>query len=314
MAGMTLKLATIYNLLKQQSRVIFIFLSICLGILFPQFKVFSPLIQPFLMIMLFYSFLNFDLKNMRFSSHLIWLTIANILIGVVSYALFSVFGKNNGLAAFVVGIAPTAISSTVIAGLIGGNVGYISAAIVLTNFSVALAIPFLLPRFLSGQNTISTLSIITPVFSTLLWPFLFSRFAYLLPSTIKQKIDKTSSLTYPLWYLTLMIVIAKASDFIFHGQSATVGEILQIAGISLLVCIFNFSVGAIIGGKNYGLEIRQALGHKNTTFVIWIALEYINPLVALSPTFYILFHNIINSIFLVRQNRSNNQRPFENEV
>jgi len=295
--------SSITGFLKQQSRVIFIFLSITLGILFPQFKVFSPLIQPFLMIMLFYSFLNFDLKNLRFSIHLIWLVIANILIGIGSYFFFSLFGKNNALSAFMVGIAPTAISSTVITGLIGGNVGYVSAAIVLTNFSIAFVIPFLLPLFLSNSGEISTLSILMPVFSTLFWPFLFSRIVYTLPGSIKRKLDRTSNLTYPLWYATLVIVIAKASDFILHGQAATLGEILQIAGISLLICVINFLVGALIGGKNYGVEIRQALGHKNTTFVIWIALEYINPLVALSPTFYILFHNIINSMFLVRRNR-----------
>lgn len=300
---MTIQFGSITGFLKRQSRVIFIFVSITLGLLFPQFKVFSPIIQPFLMIMLFYSFLNFDLKNLHFSTHIFWLVMANNLLGIGAYFFFSLFGDNNALSAFMVGIAPTAISSTVVVGLIGGNVGYVSAAIVLTNFTFALLIPFLLPLLRSTTSQISTLSILLPVFSTLFWPFLLSRVVYLMPGSIRRKLDSTSGLTYPLWYATLIIVIAKASDFIFHGQEARLGEILVIAGISLLMCLINFLVGAFIGGKNYGVEIRQALGHKNTTFVIWIALEYINPLVALSPTFYILFHNIVNSLFLVRQNR-----------
>lgn len=299
---------------NNHSKVVFIFLSIATGAIFPQFKVFSPYIQTFLMIMLFYSFMNFDLKNMRFSIHLLWLAISNIAIGIGAYYLFQISGSNNALAAFVVGIAPTAISSTVVAGLIGGNVGYVSAAIIVTNFSVALLVPFLLPLFVHGDAHISTLTILAPVFSTLFWPFALTRIVHGLPSRIRKGVEKSSGLTYILWYATLVVVIAKASDFIFHSQAASVGEILQIAGISLFVCLINYALGALLGGKAYRREIRQALGHKNTTFVIWIALTYVNPLVALGPTFYILFHNIINSMLLIRSSNARNSASVQDGV
>lgn len=292
--------STISAIFDRHAKVIFIFLSITIGILFPQFHVYSWLIQPFLMIMLFYSFLNFDLKNMRFSYHLVLLSLVNVVIGVGAYYLFKFSGDNNALAAFIVGIAPTAISSTVVAGLIGGNVGYVSAAIVATNFVVALVIPFILPGLLAGGAEMSTLSILAPVFSTLFWPFLLSRVAHMLPRDSRKKVEKTSGATFILWYLTLVIVLAKASDFIYNSRAASMREIIPIAGISLFICLLNYFMGAAIGGKQYQVEIRQSLGHKNTTFVIWLALTYVNPLVALGPTFYILFHNIINSSLIVR--------------
>jgi hypothetical protein len=42
-------------------------------------------------------------------------------------------------------------------------------------------------------------------------------------------------------------------------------------------------------------KAAQALGQKNNSFVIWIALTFSNPLVAMRPAFYILYHNIYNS-------------------
>ena len=59
--------------------------------------------------------------------------------------------------------------------------------------------------------------------------------------------------------------------------------------------IVNFSVGALLGGRNHWQEASQALGQKNLSFVIWIALTFINPLVAMGPMFYIVYHHLYNS-------------------
>lgn len=59
--------------------------------------------------------------------------------------------------------------------------------------------------------------------------------------------------------------------------------------------MINFSLGAFLGGKQYRQEASQSLGQKNLSFVIWISLTFINPLVALGPMFYILYHHLFNS-------------------
>jgi bile acid:Na+ symporter, BASS family len=63
----------------------------------------------------------------------------------------------------------------------------------------------------------------------------------------------------------------------------------------MVICIINFSVGALLGGHYYWQEASQSLGQKNLSFVIWIALTFINPLVAMGPMFYILYHHLYNS-------------------
>ena len=74
-----------------------------------------------------------------------------------------------------------------------------------------------------------------------------------------------------------------------------VGLLAGIAGSTALVCAANFALGRVIGGREFGREASQALGQKNTTFTIWLALTYASPLVALGPTCYVLWHNLWNS-------------------
>ena len=76
-----------------------------------------------------------------------------------------------------------------------------------------------------------------------------------------------------------------------------------------MICILNFRLGGLLGGERFRQEASQSLGQKNNSFVIWIALTFINPLVAMGPTFYILYHNLYNSWQIYRF-----ERQRDNEV
>ena len=79
--------------------------------------------------------------------------------------------------------------------------------------------------------------------------------------------------------------------------------LLEIALVGLVICIINFGAGALIGGRHYWQEASQSLGQKNLSFVIWISLAFINPLVAMGPTFYVLYHHIYNSWVIFQYER-----------
>ena len=70
-----------------------------------------------------------------------------------------------------------------------------------------------------------------------------------------------------------------------------------------LVCAANFAVGRLLGGKKFSREASQALGQKNTTLTIYLALTYASPLIALGPTFYVIWHNLWNSWQLHRHGK-----------
>ena len=87
-------------------------------------------------------------------------------------------------------------------------------------------------------------------------------------------------------------VIGNASQFLREQQANLPPGILwKIAVVSLLICIVNFAGGRMIGGKKFFRESSQVLGQKNTTLTIFLAITYANPLIALGPTFYVIWHN-----------------------
>jgi BASS family bile acid:Na+ symporter len=108
------------------------------------------------------------------------------------------------------------------------------------------------------------------------------------------------SISFLIWLASLFIISANASNFLRNGNTDSVSRLAVIALISLVICIFNFGVGALLGGREHWPEASQALGQKNLSFVIWVALTFINPLVAMGPTFYILYHHLYNSWMIYR--------------
>ncbi|MFT3895414.1 MAG: hypothetical protein QM730_27630 [Anaerolineales bacterium] len=108
-------------------------------------------------------------------------------------------------------------------------------------------------------------------------------------------IRKGKTYSFPIWLINLFIISANASNFLRNENPDSISVLLIIALISLVLCIVNFSLGALLGGRTHWQEASQSLGQKNLSFVIWIALTFINPLVAMGPTFYILYHHLYNS-------------------
>jgi BASS family bile acid:Na+ symporter len=133
------------------------------------------------------------------------------------------------------------------------------------------------------------------VLITMFVPLTLARLSRLLPQETQSVIHQGKNYSFAVWLLALFIMCSKAADFLRHDVTASLASVLAIALISLVICIFNFVLGGLLGGERFRQESSQSLGQKNNSFVIWIALTFINPLVAMGPTFYILYHNLYNS-------------------
>jgi BASS family bile acid:Na+ symporter len=114
--------------------------------------------------------------------------------------------------------------------------------------------------------------------------------------------------SFYVWLLALFVVTAESSHFLRNDTTIPARTLLSIAAISLVICILNFGVGALIGGKGFRREASQALGQKNNSFTIWVALAFINPVVALGPTCYVLYHNAYNSLQLMAFERTRKRK------
>jgi BASS family bile acid:Na+ symporter len=225
----------------------------------------------------------------------IWILIANVAVAFASYVALVPFDMLLALTAFMTAIAPTAIAAPVIIGFIQGKIEYVVTAVLFTNIASAVVIPLTLPFLLGADVQISVWEVLQRVLPVMFVPLILARLASHLPSGAQKFIRKGKQFSFPLWLVNLFVITANASNFLRNENSDSTLTLITIAFISLVLCIINFGVGAILGGRQNWQEASQSLGQKNLSFVIWIALTFINPLVAMGPTFYILYHHLYNS-------------------
>jgi len=282
----------LFEFLKTQGKGLSLLFTMLIGAFVPQAHALSFLIQYLLMVMLFFSFLDIEFK---FQKSVLWVLLANVAVAFIVYWILAPFNLTLALAAFMTAIAPTAIAAPVIISFIGREVEYVVASVVLTNIASALIVPIALPSLIGTAIQISVREVLQPVLVVMFVPLILAQLVKLLPANSQEFIRKGKTLSFPIWLINLFIISANASDFLRNGNTDSLSTLGIIAFVSLIICIINFGVGALLGGRSHWQEASQSLGQKNLSFVIWIALTFINPLVALGPMFYILYHHLYNS-------------------
>lgn len=288
-------LVNVKNWLITNGKVVSLIVTMLVGIAIPQAHVLTFLVQYLLMVMLFFAFLDIEISKVKIDLRVILVLAANLATGFGWYLLFKQINHELAMTAFITAMAPTAISSTVIVSFIRGKVDFMVSSVLLTNTTVALVIPLSIPFVVGTDAIISTWDVLLPVLITMFLPLILSRFIRFLPKEVKTGLTIGKRFTFPIWLFNLFIISAKASDFIRQENSGAIIDLIEIAAMALLICIVNFALGALLGGRQYWREASQALGQKNNSFAIWIALTFINPLAAMGPTIYILFHNLYNT-------------------
>jgi len=295
-------------MLKNLLRPAMIFVPLGLGMFFPQAACTSFMIRWLLMIMLLMVFLGLNIKDMKLrKSHFVVL-LANLLIGVSSYLLVKFITRNDTLAtsAFFVGITPTATAAAVVMGFLGGNIGYVLTAFVVTNLGITFVLPPLMGMVCGDTSWSFMLRVLESLMFLLVIPYLASRIVLKIHPAAKEWPKKVRTATFSLWSITLFIIAATAAEFFQKNPDISLGIVGKIALIALLICAVNFAVGHWIGEKGFKHESSQSLGQKNTTLTIYLALVYAGPLVAMGVISYVLWHNSYNAIqFFIHDRRRN---------
>ena len=296
----------INSVFKIYGKVFGLLATMALGALSPQAHALSFLIQYLLMAMLFFAFLDIKFRLETFHTSVLRVLLANVAVGFLSYALLISFNNTFALSAFMTAIAPTAIAAPVIMSFIKGRIDYMVAAVLVTNLSSAVIIPITLPLLLGShtcpgagcqatQLHISVWDVLEPVLLVMFVPLILAQLVSHLSHGAQELLRTGKRFSFALWLVNLFIISANASHFLRNEESNSISTLMIIALISLVICVVNFGLGALLGGRQNWQEASQSLGQKNLSFVIWIAMTFINPLVAMGPTFYILFHHLYNS-------------------
>lgn len=276
-------------------------ISIILGIIFSQLYVYVFLIKYILMLLLFLAFIN--LKQTKFYPNTLVVLFANLFLGLITYFLVILFNQELAFLCFMTAIMPTALAAPSMIELLNGNVAYVTISVLLTNIFVALFIPVFVGLIIPLEQKIETINILLSVSTVLILPLVLSWIVRKTSGKLHRYLQKLNFLKFYLWNIMLILATSKAAHFLLEEQQEDGQIIINIALASLIICIFNFSIGKVIGGREFFREASQSLGQKNTMFIVWLSLEFFEPTTALGPMFYLIYHNIYNSYLLIRFNR-----------
>jgi bile acid:Na+ symporter, BASS family len=283
-------------------KTVILLAAIITGVFFPYGHDYVYLIRYFLMMMLFFSFLDVKLEKKIICINHFFILAAILFTSVALYLIIKPFNIILAQAAFIAAIAPTAIGAPVVVSLKKGNVEFTAFSLLLNNVVVAFLIPFLLPLLIHNNAEVSIGKILAPILITILVPFAAAQIIKIMLPKIWSTLVGWKDSSFFFLMGTVYIAISDASYYIHTELTANYGIVLLIAITSVLLCIFYFLLGWIIGGKKFAFEASQSLGQKNNAFTIWVSLSFISPAATLGPVFYVLAQNVYISWELYNTN------------
>lgn len=254
---------------------------------------------------LFVTLCDMDFKQLRITPLHLWLLGFQLVVGASMFFIFLPINDTLAQGAMMGMLAPTAVSATVVAVILGANMATMVTYTILYNLVLAFIAPFVfsligfhseIPFWTSCFQILRKVSplIVLP----LVMSFVFQRF---LPKTTKI-IIKSKMLPFYLWAATLTVVIGQTMDYVIIQEHSKIGIIVSLAGIAFVQCVLQFGFGRWIGAK-YGDTIAggQAVGQKNGVLAVWMTQTYLDPLASVVPAAYIIWQNLWNSYQMLRK-------------
>ena len=265
-------------------------------------------LMPYLLfVMLLVTFCKISIKDIKFHPSHLWLLLIQLVGSIGLYYLLLPFDNIIAEGAMLCMLAPTATAAAVITGMLGGNVGFLTAYVLFCNIAVAITAPI----YFSLTGIHEDLSFIQSVFHIcqkvlpiLILPLFIAIALRKLTPKIHKAILDIPSLAFYIWVVALTVVTGTTVQFMLVQDSASYNTEIGLLIVSFILCCLQFFVGRRIG-RRHGDPVSsgQGLGQKNTVLAIWMAQTYLNPLTSIAPAGYILWQNIINSYQLYRKNK-----------
>ena len=283
-------------------------ISLVLGAVFNEFISGLSFLYPYLLFVLLYlTFCNVSVKEIRFSKVFILLLLYQIGGSVCVYYLLLPFNNILAEGMMICLLAPTAVASTVVTHILGGKLEFMAVYVFLGTVIVAFVAPFLFTFFgfhsdLTFMESVLRISIkVVPV---LILPLVAALLTRRYIPAVHAELLKHPDTTFYLWAFVLFIAFGGSTKTVLQSGSEHIVTELMLGVSSLVLCLVSFVSGKLIGMR-FGDRIAcgQALGQKNIILAIWLSQTYLHPLALLAPATYILWQNIFNSVQLMMHSR-----------
>lgn len=279
-----------------------IFISIGLGLLFPQGEKLGQIIPYLLTILLFFSFikLDFDIKKFIRKEVLYYFLVVLVLTPLAIFFIPKMFGLDLDLrlGLFIAAITPTATAAPIITDTIKGDRELMVSSVVFANLISPFTYTALLSIFFDNDIDIPAeqilIKISTIIFIPLIAALLIRKF-----TKFKEPLIKFSKFNPLLLLCVLFAAVSSASSDL---RDTNLETITIVFAYTMILVTFSFAIGFWLP-KN--LKAKKALasvfGHKNNTLGIWIVIEYFSDISArtiIPVLIYIICHHIINGFLI----------------
>ncbi len=204
-------------------------------------------------------------------------------------------------------ICPTATAAAVITRKLGGDVAHVTTYTILINVLCAILISALTP-LVHPEGHLgfvgASLLIMQEVFPLLLLPLALALLLRWVWPSAREWIAGKAEWSFYLWAVALALALSMTTRSIVHS-TVSLGTQLGLVVVSLVCCALQFRLGRRIG-LHYDdmITAGQALGQKNTVFIIWLGYTFFTPVTAVIGGFYSIWHNLVNTVQLKRMHNS----------
>ena len=268
--------------------------SLILPFLIPDFTMAGAVIPFALGAMLFFNF--YGLESLKFAPRREFFYYPFFSILVFCPAVFFLCRKLpdqtlTGLA--LLAAAPSAVSSPVMAGIIGADKKLSVMLALISNLLAPAVIAAASFFYIQGNISFNLPSAVYKSAGIILMPLAAAAAAKFIPGTgfIKKISPAASSVLFPM-------IIFSAVMSSKQSLSRMSPENIMIQALPpLVLCALSFGTGFLLSKNNASAKsLSLSFGHKNTALIIYIISESAHPAAAVPVLFYIIFHHTANSI------------------
>lgn len=273
-----------------------IFIAIVISFVLPSFgKILNPYLNIFLMILMFLSCLDIDLKEFvkalkNFKIQFLILLVVHLVSPLIVLIFLKRFlSEEIFLGLILASVIPAGRASVFLVSIYGGNP---ETSLVISSISNALSpivVPFLVWLFAKTSIKINPLEMGTTILWLVAVPIAAAILARWL-GLVKHLVKQASGLSVIFLFLIIIGIISPIRQVILDNWEKSIWLILIV--ISLIS--FDFWLGWKIG-KTKADKITLAItaSYKNYTLGTLVALSLFNPVVALPSIIYTITNNLM---------------------
>lgn len=257
-------------------------------------------------VLLFFQFVKVsphDLKPVRWHLWALLLQVAGFALCAAGVSLTGILNVRIPLeCAMICLICPTASAAGVITDRLGGNIAETVTYLVITNIAATLLIPLVIPLVCPSTEMgfwAYVGNIAMKIFPVLLLPSVLAWTVRYTTHRVQRALMRWAPNAFYVWgvSLTLAMVLATRALVLSHLGVLT---IILIVLVSLAACFIQYFVGRHLR-RDDPVTPGQALGQKNTGFLIWLGYTYLTPVTSVAGGLYAIWQNLFNSWELWRK-------------